>query len=70
MIPFGTEPDDSHRQQAIALLRAGLGKAELEMAASYTVPFLWTLRGKLNETIVTGGSAFFVNTGEIGRAHV
>ena len=64
MIPFGTEPDDSHRQQAIALLRAGLGKAELEMAASYTVPFLWTLRGKLNETIVTGGSAFFVNTGE------
>ena len=58
------EPNDAQKQEAIALIRAGLGEAEIRIAASYTTPFFWTLRKSNGDEMMKGGSAFFIDTGE------
>ncbi len=64
MIPLDAEPDEALKKDAIALILAGLGEAELKIAASYTTPFFWVLRGGDGREMMKGGSAFFVDTGE------
>jgi hypothetical protein len=60
--------------EAIALITAGLGKAEIEFASSVTAPLLWELRGDGDQRLTKGGSAFFLDTGEslfaVTAAHV
>lgn len=59
--------------EAKALMKAGLGKAELDFVVSVTAPLYWVMRrdGKLR---VRNGSAFFLNAGEgpfgVTAAHV
>jgi hypothetical protein len=57
MIPLDADPDPS-----IAIIRGGLGKAEIEFAASVTAPLFWTLRDSEGERIKSG-SAFFLDAG-------
>jgi len=68
------EPSDVEKQKAIALIVAGLGEAEIRIAASYAAPFFWTLRDSNGREMTKGGSAFFLNTGErifaVTAAHV
>lgn len=63
MIPLDSLPDPSLEGEAIALMSGGLGKAEVELAASFTAPLFWLLRGKHGETI-KNGSVFFLDAGE------
>ena len=35
IIPLDAEPSDAQKQEIIALIRAGLGEAEIRIAASY-----------------------------------
>src|SRR5271166_6530579 len=76
MIPYDAQPDEAQLQEAIALVRAGLGEAEIKIAASYTTPLFWTLRNSDDDEIefMKGGSAFFIDTGEcvfaVTAAHV
>ena len=39
MTPLDDEPSETDKQEAIALIIAGLGEAEIKIAASYTAPF-------------------------------
>ena len=64
MIPLNSEPDEAHKREAIALIRAGLGEAEIRIAGSYTAPLFWILRSCDGREMAKGGSAFFVDTGE------
>lgn len=64
MIPLDAKPNEADQQKAEAIMRGGLGKAELEVVASYTVPFLWTLRESSGQYKFKGGTAFFLDAGE------
>ena len=44
MIPLGSEPDPAQKEEAKKLLADGLGKAEVEVIASFVAPLFWTLR--------------------------
>jgi hypothetical protein len=44
-------------------MKGGLGQAEVELAASFTAPLFWILRGERGETI-KNGSVFFLDAGE------
>jgi hypothetical protein len=50
--------------QANAIMRAGLGKAEYELAASITAPLYWILPTNDDKYLIRNGSAFFLDTGE------
>jgi hypothetical protein len=67
-----TEED---KAEAIRLTLAGLGKAELELAASYTSPLIWTVSdGNGLNCRMKGGTVFFLDTGKavfaVTAAHV
>jgi hypothetical protein len=74
MVPLDSEPDQAAKQEIIALILAGLGEAELKIAASYTAPFFWILRSFDGTEMMKGGSTFFLNTGQrifaVTAAHV
>ncbi len=61
-------------EQAKAIMKAGLGKAELEFATSITAPLYWVTRNADRSLRVRNGSAFFLNTGQslfgVTAAHV
>jgi hypothetical protein len=65
---------DEDKAEAIRLTLAGLGKAELELAASYTSPLIWTVDGGNGLERMKGGTVFFLDTGEavfaVTAAHV
>lgn len=68
------EPDPSVIEEAIAVIRGGLGKAELEFVASLTTPIFWVLRDSSGKEMVRNGSLFFLDAGEgafaVTAAHV
>ena len=64
MIPLDSEPSDAEKEAIVALILAGLGEAEIKIAASYTAPFFWVLRNSDRGQMIKGGSAFFLDTGE------
>jgi hypothetical protein len=70
----GIEIDPSIRERAEKLILGGLGKAELEIAASYAAPFWWVMRNSEGEELVKSGSLFFLDTGRaifaVTAAHV
>lgn len=74
MIPLDAEPDEALKKEAIALILAGLGEAELKIVASYTTPLFWILLNCNGKEMMKGGSAFFLDTGErvfaVTAAHV
>ena len=65
---------DEEKAEAIRLTLAGLGKAELELASSYTSPLIWTVDDGNGLKRVKGGTVFFLDTGEaifaVTAAHV
>jgi hypothetical protein len=65
---------DEDKAEAIRLTLAGLGKAELELAGSYTSPLIWTVGGENGLNRMKGGTTFFLDTGEavfaVTAAHV
>lgn len=65
---------DEEKAEAIRLTLAGLGRAELELAASYTSPLIWTVDGGNGLERMKGGTVFFLDTGEsvfaVTAAHV
>ena len=73
MIPLDAEPDPAWEAEAIALIKSGLGQAEIEFAASITAPLFWLLRSDGIESMKSG-SVFFLDTGErmfgVTAAHV
>lgn len=74
MISYGSEPDEAHKAEAIAMILAGLGEVELHIAASYTTPFFWVVRYSDGSEQLKGGSLFFLDTGTrmfgVTAAHV
>jgi len=68
------EPDASVIEEAIAVIRGGLGKAELEFVASITAPIFWVLRDRTGNELIKNGSLFFLDAGEgifaVTAAHV
>jgi hypothetical protein len=50
-------------QEARAIMAAGLGKAELEFAASVTAPLYWVVREPDKPYRARNGSAFFLDAG-------
>jgi hypothetical protein len=70
-----TAPTASVIEEAIAVIRRGLGKAELEFVSSLTAPFFWILRNSSSgKHMVKSGSIFFLNAGKgafgVTAAHV
>ena len=67
------ELDEEAKAKAIALIKSGLGEAELKLAASYTSPIYWRFSSD-GEDIMEGGSTFFLNAGRrvfgVTAAHV
>jgi hypothetical protein len=65
---------EEEKAEAIHLTFAGLGKAELEIANSYTSPLIWTVDQGDDLRRMKGGSVFFLDTGEamfaVTAAHV
>lgn len=61
-------------EEAKAIMRRGLGKAELEFIASLTAPFAWVIRLPDHNYAAKNGSAFFLDTGSrlfgVTAAHV
>jgi hypothetical protein len=67
-------PDPSVIEEAIAVIRGGLGKAELEFVASLTAPLFWILRDGSGNEMMKTGSLFFLDAGKgafaVTAAHV
>src|SRR5262249_39148518 len=63
LIPLDAKPDPSLMAEALAIIKGGLGKAEIEIPASFTAPFFWVLRGE-NDEKLKNGSVFFLNAGQ------
>ncbi len=57
-------PPIESREEAIRIMKSGLGKAELEFAASVTAPLYWVIERGEGFRRVRNGSAFFIDTGE------
>lgn len=53
------------KQEAIAIMRGGLGEAELELVGSFCAPLYWVV-GRLPDgsPIAPNGTAFFLNAGQ------
>jgi hypothetical protein len=58
LIPLDAEPDPAQIAEAIAVIKGGLGKAEIEFAASVSAPLFWVLRDHAGERL-KNGSVFF-----------
>ena len=70
-----TGPTASVFEEAIAVIRGGLGKAELEFVGSLTAPFFRILRDSSSgNEMMKNGSLFFLDAGEgafaVTAAHV
>jgi hypothetical protein len=69
-MPAATEASDDitpqlSREEAIAIMRGGLGEAELALAGSFCAPLYWvTGRMPDRSPIAQNGTAFFVNAGQ------
>ncbi len=63
MIPIGAQTNPVLDEEAKKILRRGLGRAELEFAASVTAPFFWVLRGSDGIVSYKNGSVFFLDAG-------
>ncbi len=65
-------PDE--QKEALALIRGGLGKAELETIGSMVTPIFWVMRDGRGNEKVKNGSLFFLDAGEgafgVTAAHV
>jgi hypothetical protein len=60
-----TGPTASVFEEAIAVIRGGLGKAELEFIGSLTAPLFWILRDSSSgHEMVKNGSLFFLDAGK------
>jgi hypothetical protein len=74
MISLDSAPDLSLIDEAKALIRSGLGKAELEFVGTTTAPLFWVLRGSDGRDEIKNGSVFFLDTGRglfaVTAAHV
>jgi hypothetical protein len=74
MIPLDAAPDPNLIEKAKALMRGGLGKAELEFIGTITAPLFWVLRDSDGRENMKGGSVFFLDAGEgqfaVTAAHV
>jgi hypothetical protein len=61
-------------EEAKAIMKRGLGKAELELVASFTAPLAWVIRRADNAFATKNGSTFFLNAGAgpfgVTAAHV
>jgi hypothetical protein len=69
------EPTLAVIEEAIAVIRGGLGKAELEFVSSLTAPFFWILRdSSTGKEQMKNGSVFFLDAGRgpfaVTAAHV
>jgi hypothetical protein len=51
------------REEAIAIMKGGLGEAELALATSFCAPLYWINRPDRRQIEVRNGSAFFVDAG-------
>jgi hypothetical protein len=58
------QPPPLTREQAIAIMKGGLGEAELALAASFCAPLYWVNRIDFRQIEVRNGTAFFLNAGE------
>jgi len=56
-------PAIKSEKEARALISVGLGRAELELATSFTAPLYWIIREADGEYRVRNGSAFFLDAG-------
>ncbi len=65
---------DEEKAEAIRLVLAGLGRAELEIVGSYPAPIVWIVEDKKGVKRMKGGTVFFLNTGvsifAVTAAHV
>jgi hypothetical protein len=68
------EPDAATIAEALAVIRGGLGQAEIEFVFSLTAPFFWVLRDSHGNEMVKNGSLFFLDAGQgafaVTAAHV
>jgi hypothetical protein len=64
VLPLDSQPDPSLIEEAKAVIRGGLGKAELEFIASVTAPLFWILRRSDGTEQVKSGSVFFLDAGK------
>jgi Ca2+-binding RTX toxin-like protein len=63
--PKGTDqPPQLSREEAIAIMKGGLGAAELALVASFCAPLYWVNRIDVRQIEVKNGSAFFLDAGE------
>jgi hypothetical protein len=56
-------PPVKSEKEARAIVSAGLGRAELELATSFTAPLYWIIRKADGKYRVRDGSAFFLDAG-------
>jgi hypothetical protein len=56
-------PPVKNEEEARRIMRAGLGRAELEFATSITAPLYWIIREAKGRYRVHNGSAFFLDAG-------
>jgi hypothetical protein len=56
-------PAVKSEKEARAVISAGLGRAELELATSFTAPLYWIIRETDGKYRVRNGSAFFLDAG-------
>jgi hypothetical protein len=57
-------PPPLSREEAIAIMKGGLGRAELALVASFCAPLYWVNRVDTRQIEVKNGSAFFLDAGE------
>jgi hypothetical protein len=58
------QPPPLSREEAIAIMKGGLGEAELALAASFCAPLYWINRIDFRLIEVRNGSAFFLDAGK------
>lgn len=57
------QPPQLSREEAIAIMKGGLGEAELALVASFCAPLYWVNRIDIRQIEVKNGSAFFLDAG-------
>jgi len=57
-------PEIKDMAEAIRIMSAGLGKAELEIATSFTAPLYWVVKSRTGNIEARNGSAFFLDAGQ------
>ncbi len=51
-------------EEAIAIMKGGLGKAELEIVSSFCAPLYWVYLDENRQILTKNGSAYFLNAGK------